>query len=72
MHALMEFRMRPRDRYECDFPHPLSLDGKFHMFCSHEKKQSRVYKIGIHYDLQILPCSHLKSVGILTALVFFS
>ena len=30
-----------------------SLDGKYHMFCSRENKQSRVvYKIGVHYDLQ--------------------
>ena len=27
MHAIMKFRMRRRDRYECDVPHPLSLDG---------------------------------------------
>ena len=27
-------------------PHPLPLDGKYHMFCSRENKQSRVYKIG--------------------------
>ena len=38
--------------FECDAPHPLSLDGKYHMFCSRENKQSRVYKIGFHYDLQ--------------------
>ena len=25
---------------------------RYHMFCSRENKQSRVYKIGIHYDLQ--------------------
>ena len=29
----MKFRMRRRDRYECDVPHPLPLDGKYHMFC---------------------------------------
>ena len=52
MHDIMKFRMRPRDRYECDVPHPLSLDGKYHMFCSRENKQSRIYKIGVHYDLQ--------------------
>ena len=52
MHAIMKFRMRQRDRYECDDPHPLSLDGKYHMFCSRENKQSRVDKIGVHYDLQ--------------------
>ena len=34
--------MRLRDRYECDVPHPLPLDGKYHMFCSR----------GAHYDLQ--------------------
>ena len=55
IHAIMKFRMRPRDRYEiftnATF-HILSLDGKYHMFCSRENKQSRVYKIGVHYDLQ--------------------
>ena len=40
MHAIMKFRMRRRVRYECDAPHPLSLDGKYHMFCSRENKQS--------------------------------
>ena len=52
MHAVMKFRMRRRDSNECDVPHPLSLDGKYHMFCSRENKQSRVYKIGVHFDLQ--------------------
>ena len=52
MHAIMKLRMRRRDRYECDVPHPLPLVGKYHMFCSRENKQSRVYKIGVHYDLQ--------------------
>ena len=52
MHAIMKFRMRRRDRYECDVLHPLSLDGMYDMFCSRENKQSRVYKIGVHFDLQ--------------------
>ena len=52
MHAIMKFRMRRRDRYECDVPRPLSLDGKYHMFYSRENKQSRVSKIGVHFDLQ--------------------
>ena len=52
MHANMKFRMRRRYCYECDVPHPLPLNGKYHMFCSGENKQSRVYKIGVHYDLQ--------------------
>ena len=52
MHAIMKFRMRRRVRYKCNVPHPLSLDGKYHMFCSRENKQSPVYKIGVHYDLQ--------------------
>ena len=73
MHAIMKFRMRRRDQYECDVPHPLPLDGKYHMFCSRENKQSRVYKISVHYDLQNSNlCSHLKSTGILTTCVFFS
>ena len=50
MHAIMKFRMRRRVRYKCDAPHPLSLE--YHMFCSRENKQSRIYKIGVHYDLQ--------------------
>ena len=52
MHAIMKFRLRRRDRYECDVPHPLPLNGKYRMFCSRENKQSRVYKISVHYDLQ--------------------
>ena len=54
MHAIMKFRMRQRDRHKCDIPHPLSLplDDKYHMFSSRENEQSRVYKIGAHFDLQ--------------------
>ena len=53
MHAIMKFRMRRRDRYgECEVPRPLPSDDKYHMFCSRENKQSRVYEIGVHYDLQ--------------------
>ena len=52
MHSIMKFRMRRRDRYGCVVPHPLPLDGKYHMCCSRENKQSRVYKIGVHSDLQ--------------------
>ena len=69
MHAIMKFRMRRRDRYECDVPYRLPLDGKYHMFCSRENKQNRVYKIGFHFDLQKFS---MKSTGILTALVVFS
>ena len=39
MHAIMKFRMRRRDRYKCDVPHPLPLDGKYHVFCFLENKQ---------------------------------
>ena len=52
MHVIMKFRMRRQDCYKCDVPHPLPLDGKYHMFCSRENKQSRVYKIGVHFDLK--------------------
>ena len=52
MHANMKLCMRRRYCYECDVPHPLPLNGKCHMFCSRKNKQSRVYKIGVHYDLQ--------------------
>ena len=73
MHAIMKFRMRRRVRYECDAAHPLSLDGKYHMFCSSENKQSRVYKIGVHYDLQKSSMFPLEvNWKLLTALVFFS
>ena len=37
----MKFRMRRRDRYECDVPYPLPFDGKNHEFCSRENKQNR-------------------------------
>ena len=50
MHAIMKFRMRRQDRYKCDVPHPLPLNGT--TFCSRENKQSPVYKIGVHFDLQ--------------------
>ena len=37
--------------------HPLPLDGKYLMFCSRKSKskQSRVCKIGTHYDLHKFP-----------------
>ena len=51
MHAIMKFRMRRWDRYECNVPHPLPLDGNYHMLCSRENKQSGVYKIGAQCEL---------------------
>ena len=60
MHANMKFRMHRRDCYECDIPHPLPLNGKYHMFYSCENKQSRVYEIGVHYDLQNSSMSPLE------------
>ena len=36
MNAIMKFRMRRRERYECDVAYPLPLNGKSHMFCSRE------------------------------------
>ena len=74
MHAIMKFRMRRRDRYECDVPHPLSLDGKYHMFCSRENKKAEFTKSASTMICKILLCSHLTSIGILTtlSLVFFS
>ena len=71
MHANMEFRMRRRYCYECDVPHPLPLNGKYHMFCSRENK-AEFKKSASTMICKIFLCSHLKSVGILTALVFFS
>ena len=74
-HAVMKFRLRRRDRYECDVPHPLPLDGikkknkyMYHMFCSRENRQSRVYKSASTMICKILLCSHFKSIGIM----FFS
>ena len=42
MHAILKFRMRRQDRNECDVPHPLPLDGKYHMFCSREKNTTKI------------------------------
>ena len=53
MHDIMKFRMRRRDRYECDVPHPLPLGSKYHMFFSRENKQSRVYKCSLVIDIII-------------------
>ena len=72
MHATMKFCMCRRDRYECDVPRPLPLDGKYHMFCSRENNQSRVYKIGVHYDLQNSFMFPLEVNWNTKALVFFS
>ena len=71
MHAIMKFRMRRRDRYECDVPHPLPLDGKYHMFCLVKIKKAEFTKSASTMICKIILCSHLKSIGILTALVFF-
>ena len=72
MHAIMKFRMRRRVRYECDAPHPLSLDGKYHMFCSREINKAEFTKSASTMICKNILCSHLKSTGILMALVFFS
>ena len=72
MHAIMKFRMRRRVRYKCDIPHPLSLDGKYHMFCSREKKNKAEFtKSASTMIFKILLYSHMKSIGIRTALVCF-
>ena len=42
------FRMRRRDRYECDVPWTVSTA----CFALVKEKQSLVYKIGVHYDLK--------------------
>ena len=72
MHAIMKFCMRRRDRYECYVPHPLPLDGKSRMLCSRENKKAEFTKSASTMICKILPYSHLKSIGILTAFVFFS
>ena len=69
MHAIMKFRMRRRDRYECDFPHPLPLDRCFALV---KINKAEFAKSASTMICKILLCAHLKSVGILTALVFFS
>ena len=59
MHAHMKFRMRRRYCYECDVPHPLPLNGKYHMFCSREmdligaKKLSDTVRKHAHVNIQI-------------------
>ena len=82
MHAIMKFRMRRRDRYECDVPHPLTLDGKYHIFCSREKKKqkkknkkqkknkAKFTKSASTMICKILLCSHWKTIGILRHLRF--
>ena len=50
----MKFRMRRRDRYECDVPHPLSFDGKYTTCFAlvNINKAELLNKIGVHFDLQ--------------------
>ena len=67
MHAIMKFRMRRRDRYECDVPHPLPMDD----FALVKIKKAEFTKSASTMICGILLNSHLKSIGILTALVFF-
>ena len=43
----MKFCMRRRDRYECDFPHHLPLDGKY----SRENK-AEFTKSAVHFGLR--------------------
>ena len=72
MHATMKFRMRRRYCYECDVPHPLPLNGKHHMFALAKINKAEFTKSASTMICKILLCSHLKSIGILTELVFFS
>ena len=72
MHAIMKFRMRQRDRYECDVPHPLPLDVSSTCFALVKTNKVEFAKSASTMICKILLCSHLKSIGILTALVFFS
>ena len=68
MHAIMKFHMRRRYRYECDVPHFLPLNGKYHMFCSRENKQRRVFKIGVHYGVWFVA---KFNKGYLNAITYF-
>ena len=73
MHAIMKFRMCRRDRYECDVPHPLPLDGiSTTCFALVKINKAELTKSASTMICKILLCSHLKSIGILTALVFFT
>ena len=72
MHAIMKFRMRRRVRYECDAPHPLSLDVSTTCFALVKINKAEFTKSASTMICKNLLCSHLKSTGILTALVFFS
>ena len=72
MHAFMKFRMRRRDRDECDVPHPLPLDGKYTCFAFVKINKAELTKSASTMICKVLQCSHLKSIGILTALVFFT
>ena len=72
MHAIMKFRMCRRVRYECDAPHPLSLDGKYRSFALVKINKAEFTKSASTMICKNLLCSHLKSIGLLTALVFFS
>ena len=74
MHAIMKFRMRRRDLYECDVPHPLPLDCNYTgtRFALVKINKAEFVKSASTMICKILLCSFLKSTGILTALVFFS
>ena len=72
MHAIMKFRMRRRDRYECNVPHPLHLDSISITFCSREINKAEFTKSASTMICKMFLCFHLKSIGLLTALMFFS
>ena len=72
MHANMKFRMRRRYCYECDVPHPLPLNGKYHCFALAKINKAEFTNSASTMICEILLCAHWKSIGILAALVFFS
>ena len=65
MHAIMimKFRMRRRDRYESDVPHPLSLDVitvSTSFFALVKTNKAEFTKSVSTLICKILLCSHLK------------
>ena len=74
MHANMNFRMRRRYCDECDVPHPLPLKVNVTKKKKKKKKKNKAEftKSASTMICKIILCSHLKSIGLLTALVFFS
>ena len=72
MHAFMNFRMRRRDRYECDIHILCPWTVSTTCFALVKINKAEFTKSASTMVCKILLWSHLQSIGILTALVFFS